>query len=73
MASSKVKNPKKTTSSIQAFRADPDVTRRLNRLPNKTEFIIDALEKAFSEREYVICSQCKGVGKIYKRKKKRRR
>lgn len=65
----KIKNPKNAKTSIQAFRADKELTRLLNNLPHKTEFIIDALFDSFSKQELVTCKRCKGTGKIRKKKK----
>lgn len=73
MSNSKVKNPKNPTSTIHAFRSDQEITQLLNRLPNKTDFILTALKNAFAEKQYVKCPQCKGLGKIYKPRKKNRR
>ena len=64
-----VKNPKGAKTSIVAFRADRELSRLLNRLPNKTDFIIDALFDAFSQQELVTCKRCKGAGKVRKKKK----
>jgi len=65
----KIKNPKTAKTSIQAFRANKELTQLLNKLPDKTEFIVDSLFDAFSKQELVTCKRCKGTGKVRKKKK----
>lgn len=50
--------------SLQAFRADKELTQLLSKLPNKTIFIIRALRNEFSHSSTITCSHCEGVGKI---------
>ena len=66
---SKIKYPKNMTSEqLHAFRTDRELTNFLNKLPNKSEFIVEALEKLRSEFQYVKCPFCKGTGRYRKKK-----
>jgi len=54
-----------------AFRADREIARLLNRFTNKSEIITEALHKHFRINTYVICTRCKGRGKMKKYRTRR--
>jgi len=65
----KIDNPQGAKSSLQGFRADKELTELLQKLPNKTDFIIDALYEKFSKEELVTCRRCKGTGKVRRKQR----
>lgn len=54
--------------TLQAFRADREITRLLNQVPNKSEFIVEALREKLSHTCVVTCPTCKGAGKVIGKK-----
>ncbi len=57
---SRITHPNTSTlrSTTQAFRADPELSGFLERLPNKSEFIKFALANAISTHTPVMCPHC---------------
>lgn len=50
--------------SLQAFRCDQDLKKILDKLENKSEFIVRALWKALQSGEWVTCPNCRGKGVV---------
>ena len=66
---SKIINPKNddVKTVLHAFRTDEELAEMLGELPNKSEFIVEALKKAFYDKYFETCPSCKGTGQILKR------
>lgn len=56
----------------RGFRADKELAKLLDELPNKSEFMERILRNAFVRRKTVTCTRCNGAGKILKRLKGKR-
>jgi len=64
---SKVTKPKGgARETLQAFRADKELSKLLGSVPNKSETIVTALREHFAKTHYVTCPTCQGRGKIRK-------
>ena len=66
---SRITMPKdgQTKPTLHAFRADRSLTKLLNGVPDKSEFITKALMDAFGRDHYVTCAACQGSGKVHRK------
>lgn len=49
---------------VEAFKCGIELHKLLNGVDNKSDFIRNALLKAFSKETWVTCPECNGRGKI---------